>query len=100
MYADGECDVLIWISAFDTSFPVPGGDAPVIVLAPPHAAPARRVAAFLPVGVPGVDHAGQIFRSDGVVALPLRALRESALSDVASLICRIEARLDGRGDLP
>ena len=98
MYADGECDALVWISAFDASFPVPAGAAPAIVLVPPHAVPARPVAAFLPVGVPGVDHAGQIFRTDGVVALPLRALRESSLPDVASILDRIEARLDARGD--
>jgi formylmethanofuran dehydrogenase subunit B len=100
MYADGECDALVWISAFDATFPVPGGDTPVIVLAPPHAAPARRVQAYLPVGIPGVDHDGQIFRSDGVVALPLRALRDRGLHDVSSLIGRIEARLHARGSAP
>jgi formylmethanofuran dehydrogenase subunit B len=96
MYAAGECDALVWISAFDASFPVPAGSAPVIVLAPPHAAPPGRVQAYIPVGVPGVDHEGQIFRSDGVVALPLRASIDRGLSDVASLVGRIEASLAAR----
>jgi len=43
--------------------------------------------------VPGIDHAGHIYRSDVVVALPLRRLRESALPPAADVLAGITARL-------
>ena len=43
-------------------------------------------AVFLPVGRPGIDHGGQIFRTDGVVALPLRGLRRSELPSVGATL--------------
>jgi formylmethanofuran dehydrogenase subunit B len=95
MIANGEADAVVWISSFDTIHEPPATGAPVVLLAPPGAAPGD-VAVWIPVGVPGVDHAGQIFRGDGVVALPLRALRASALPDVRSVLERIEARLPAR----
>jgi formylmethanofuran dehydrogenase subunit B len=100
MVEQGEADALICISAFgEEPLPAPG-NVPTIVLAPPSARPARAVAAYIPVGTPGVDHAGQVFRTDGVVALRLSALRAPSLPDVQSVIARIEASLANRGQVP
>ena len=80
LIAGGEADALVWVAAFGGSLPPPlPPEAPLILLATPDAAPAIEPAVFLPVGRPGIDHAGQIFRADGVVALPLGVLRESVL---------------------
>jgi formylmethanofuran dehydrogenase subunit B len=49
---------------------------------------------LIPVGVPGLDHAGSLFRTDGVVAVPVRALRDTALPAAAEVLRRIAARLD------
>ena len=74
LLATGETDLLIWVSAFR---PVPPPDAavPLIALVHPETRFARAPAVFLPVGVPGVDHGGALFRTDGVVALPLAPAR-------------------------
>jgi formylmethanofuran dehydrogenase subunit B len=89
-------DCLVWVSAIGTQ-PVPvGGHAPVIALVRPgHPLPAG-VAVMLPVGTPGVDHAGSVFRTDSVVALPLRQLRDAGLPSVAEMLARIRERLAPR----
>ena len=48
---------------------------------------------FIPVGQPGLDHAGLVFRADSVVGLPLRKHRDAGLVSVAEAVDRIaEAR--------
>ncbi len=77
----GEADALVWVSALGGDPPpVLPPELPLILLAPPASETASAPAVFLPVGRPGIDHAGQIFRTDGVVALPLSALRASSLA--------------------
>jgi formylmethanofuran dehydrogenase subunit B len=99
MVEQGEADALVCISAFgEAPLPAPG-NVPTIVLAPPSARPTQAVAAYIPVGTPGVDHAGQVFRTDGVVALRLAALRAPSQPDVQSVIARIEASLANRGQV-
>ena len=68
MIAEGEADAVVWISAFGAAtLPAPLA-VPTVLLAP-HAPPeASAVAAYIPVGIPGVDHPGQVFRTDGMVA--------------------------------
>lgn len=93
MIREGEADALVWIAAFGgPALPLPA-DIPTVLLAPPAAPGARAAAAYMPVGTPGIDHAGQVFRTDGIVALRLAALRAAGLPDVASVIARIERRL-------
>lgn len=94
MLSAGEVDALVWLSGFDATRLPPESSVPTVLLAPPGITLPRAVAAYVPIGVPGVDHAGQIFRSDGVVALPLAALRESALPQAAAVLARIEAQLE------
>jgi formylmethanofuran dehydrogenase subunit B len=100
MVEQGEADALISISAFGDAPPPASGNLPTVVLAPPNAAPGRPVAAYIPVGVPGVDHAGQLFRTDSVVALQVSALRTTSLPDVRSIIAEIEAGLADRDRIP
>ncbi len=87
----GEVDALVWISAF-RPLPAPRREGlPTIALT---AAPGAADVA-IPVGTPGIDHAGQAFRSDGLVAIRLAALRDSPLPSVADIVGRIERALSG-----
>ena len=47
-----------------------------------------------PGGTPGLDHAGSVYRMDGVVSLPLRVLRDTGLPSVAQALARIRALLE------
>ena len=48
---------------------------------------------FIPIGTPGVDHAGRLVRVDNVVSLPLKNLGRSELPSAASIFSAIEAAL-------
>jgi len=91
----GGADLLIWISSF-RDLPPPEGAGLAIVLGRAGEAPARPPEVLIPVGTPGVDHAGSIYRTDSVVAMPLRRLRETGLPSVAEVVGLIEQRLPGR----
>jgi len=93
LLASGEADVLVWISSFDERRGPPATLVPTIVLGRPGMRFAEEPAVVIPVGTPGVDHAGHLFRTDRVVALPLRALRDSALPAVAQVLDAIERAL-------
>lgn len=84
--ADRAADLLLWVSAFDAEARPPGG-LPMVALAHPAQAAALAApgAVVIPVGTPGVDHAGHLFRTDGTVMLPLFALREGGAPSVAAV---------------
>lgn len=86
-----EADALVWIAAIGSAAPPPQSDVPTILLAPQPQD--RKISVYVPVGMPGLDHAGQVFRTDGVVALRLPALRASTAPDVGSVLGKIEAQL-------
>jgi len=87
-----QADLLLWIAAYGFEPPVPDTDMPTIVLGGAGtAAPDADV--FIPVGTPGVDHAGNLFRTDSVVNLPLQGLRETALPNAAAVLQRLEEAL-------
>ena len=91
----GEADALVWVSALGGDPPpVLPPELPLILLAPPGSETASAPAVFLPVGRPGIDHAGQIFRADGVVALPLSALRASSLASVGETLQAIAQAME------
>lgn len=95
LLAGGEADALVWVGGLSDAPPPAAAAAsgvPTVWLggAPDPAAPP---AVHIPVGVPGLDHAGQIFRLDGVVALPLRRLRDTTLPSAAEVLGRIRAAL-------
>jgi formylmethanofuran dehydrogenase subunit B len=92
----GEADLLLWISSFNASRTPPATATPTVVLGRPGMTFEREPAVFIPVGTPGLDHAGHLFRTDRVVALPLRRLRTTALPSVASVLAGIEAALPER----
>jgi len=93
MVAAGEGDCLVWISSFTVDLGPPATKMPLIVLGTPGVRAASPPDVFIPVGTPGVDHAGYIVRCDNVVSLPLRDLGRSALPPVASVLGAIEAAL-------
>lgn len=89
----GEADAVLWISAFrpgDLPFKT---KAPVVALAAPGSKFKQEPAVFIPVGTPGVDHAGHVLRGDTVASLPLHGVRDSALPAAAAVLAAIEARL-------
>ncbi len=90
----GIADALLWISSFEDA-PPPAAGVPTIVLARPGLALDPDPAVLIPVGTPGLDHAGSLFRTDGTVALPLRRLRKTDLPSVALVLALIERRLAG-----
>ena len=95
LLASGETDLLIWIAAFRPE-PPPDAAIPMIALAHPQTRFARPPAVFLPVGVPGVDHGGATFRTDGVVALPLAPVRAIQLRSSADWLHALRRALPER----
>lgn len=93
MLARGETDALLWISSFNPARTPPAGTTPRIVLGHPAMTFEQEPEVFIPVGIPGLDHAGHLFRSDRVVALALGRLRESPLPSTADVLTAITAAL-------
>ena len=91
-----EVDALVWISTFRPQAP-PVTDLPTIVLAASPLRFERPPEVLIPVGTPGIDHAGEIFRTDGVVALPLAALRDGGRPSAADVLGRIDRALAAGG---
>jgi formylmethanofuran dehydrogenase subunit B len=75
MLRDRETDLLVWLATLLPE-PVPDTACPKIVIGHPGTRFAVPPKVFLPAAIPGIDHAGHCFRTDGVVALPLRKLLE------------------------
>ena len=89
-----EADALVWVSSFSPAHDLPRADMPVIVLATPDTRLDFTPEVFIPVATPGVDHGGQLFRMDNVVALPLKQVRHSDCLSVSALLARVT---DGLG---
>lgn len=81
-------DCLVWISSFGP-LPLPERHPPAIALVRPGDPVPQDAAVVIPVGTPGLDHAGSVYRMDGVVGLPLRALRATTLPSAAQALARI-----------
>lgn len=93
-----DADVTLWISAFRPEGPEIGTGGDVIMLAPPETAVTPEPALFIPVGTPGIDHAGDVFRADSVVALHAGALIDRGLPSVADVIGRMLVELEQSAD--
>ena len=99
LLADGAVDGLLWISSFDPSRLPPATWLPCIVLGPPAMAerlrgqPAARDQVFIPVATPGLNAAGHLFRTDGLVVVPLGAARDDGLAGVAQVLARLGEQL-------
>lgn len=88
----GDVDALLWIASFGTEPARPATELPTVVIGGPGvAAPAKGV--FIPVATPGLGGIGHLFRTDGVVALPLDATRNDGLPGVADVAKALTARV-------
>jgi len=96
---DRAVDGLLWISSFDPARMPPDGGAvplPRIVLGPPAMAAglhSRGEDIFIPVATPGLNAPGHLFRTDGIVVVPLAAARDDGLAGVAEVLRRLDERL-------
>ena len=93
MLKEGEGDLLVWIASISPDLVPPPAKMPTIVLGTPGLALTEPPSVFIPVGTPGVDHAGRLVRVDNVVTLPLKDLGRADLTPVADVLSAIEAAL-------
>ncbi|MGH6802078.1 MAG: formylmethanofuran dehydrogenase [Methyloceanibacter sp.] len=93
MLKEGEGDLLVWIASISPDLVPPPAKMPTIVLGTPGLALTEPPSVFIPVGTPGVDHAGRLVRVDNVVTLPLKDLGRADLPPVADVLSAIEAAL-------
>ncbi|MEO8157336.1 MAG: formylmethanofuran dehydrogenase subunit B [Betaproteobacteria bacterium] len=84
----GEADAMLFVCALDARRTAPSGDVPSIVLGRAGMR-AEVCSVFIPVSVPGLHHAGHLYRADNVVAVHLRKLTGSALPTAAQALQRI-----------
>lgn len=95
LLAQRAVDALVWISTFSAR-PAPDSPGiPQIVIGQPGLAVRPDDAVYLPAGTPGLDHAGELIRTDAVVCLPLRKLRAAPLPSVAEVLALLASRLGG-----
>lgn len=86
------CDALLWVSTFNPYLP-PKIKIPTIVVGHPDMQFEHQPDVFIPVGIPGVDHTGMMFRVDSSITLPLHKLRESELPSLSDVINQIKAAI-------
>lgn len=96
LLASGEADALLWLSTFGPERTPPASELPTVVIGHAGLQFEREPAVYIPVGVPGIDHRGIMFRSDSVVSLPLQQLRQSPLPTLAQVLEAIEQTLPGK----
>ena len=93
MLVNGEADVLVWVQAFNAASVPPQTELPTIVVARSGMTFAKEPDVFIPVGTPGIDHAGHAYRLDNVVAIRLKKCRDSGLPSTADVLNAIEQAL-------
>jgi len=93
MLKNGEADLLMWVSSFNVSRTPPEFKVPTVVIGRSGMTFDQEPEVFIPVGVPGIDHAGRTFRGDSSVAVPLRKLRDSGLPSTFEVLSAIEQTL-------
>jgi formylmethanofuran dehydrogenase subunit B len=93
LLASGEADALFWVSSFNPDRMPPATGIPTVVFGHAQMQFSREPDVFIPVGMPGADHKGIMFRSDNVVSLPLQQLRNSALPSLGAVLTAIEQAL-------
>ncbi|MDO9214588.1 MAG: formylmethanofuran dehydrogenase subunit B [Methylococcales bacterium] len=90
LLVDGEADALVWVQAFNVNSVPPATDLPTIVIGRSGMTFAKEPDVFIPVGTPGIDHAGHAYRMDNVVAIRLKKLRDSGLPSTGDVLNAIE----------
>ncbi len=92
LVANGEADALVWVQAYNTASIPPMTDLPTIVVGRSGMVFEKEPDVFIPVGTPGIDHAGHVYRMDSVVAIRLKKLRDSGLPSTADVMNAIETQ--------
>lgn len=93
LLSNGEADALVWVQAFNVKAVPPVTDLPTIVVGRSGMTFTKEPDVFIPVGTPGIDHAGHAYRMDNVVAIRLKKLRDSGLPSTADVLNAIEQAL-------
>jgi formylmethanofuran dehydrogenase subunit B len=93
LIAEGEADALVWVQAFNSKSVPPVTDLPTIVVGRSGMTFAKEPDVFIPVGTPGIDHVGHAYRTDNVVAIRLKKLRDSGLPSTADVLNAIDKAL-------
>ncbi len=88
LLAGGGVDCLVWLASVREQA-LPETAVPTIVLHGAAHTPPPSAEVAIAVGTPGLDHDGSIYRSDGVVSLPLRRLRDTRLPSAADILDRV-----------
>jgi formylmethanofuran dehydrogenase subunit B len=94
LLAEGEADALVWVATLNARQTPPPAAVPTVVIGRCGMVFEREPEVFIPVGAPGIDHAGQMYRCDNVVSLPLRKLRDAGLPSGAAVLAAIEKALN------
>ena len=89
-----DVDSLLWISAFSDDTP-PALNVPTIILSA-HQTGMSDADVYIPIGIPGIDHAGNLFRTDSIINIPLKKVRDSASHSAAWVIREILSEIEGR----
>ena len=93
MLINNEVDTLLWISSFNINRIPPTSNATTVVLGRSGMTLEKEPEVFIPVGTPGIDHEGRTFRTDSVVTVPLRKLRDSGLPSTFDVLTAVEKAL-------
>lgn len=93
MLAADEVDTLLWISSFNVDRTPPKSNAKTVVLGRSGMVFDQEPEVFIPIGIPGIDHVGRAFRTDGAVSIPLRKLRDSGLPSTFDVLTAVEKAL-------
>lgn len=96
LLADKATDLLIWTAAIHPDPPC-AYDIPLIAITRPDVIFEQPASVHIPVGIPGIDHSGHIFRTDSVVIVPLKQLRQTALPSAAEVLADIRQQLPDNG---
>jgi formylmethanofuran dehydrogenase subunit B len=91
LLASGEADLLLWATTLVADAP-PATDRPLIAIVSDDVVLEKPADVEIRVGIPAIDHAGAVFRSDTVIALPLQATRPSDQPSVGDAVQAILAR--------
>jgi len=82
-------DSLLWLSSFDNNLTAPRTEIPTIVISKPSRKYAKEAEVYIPIGTPGIDHSGNLIRTDSAVTLPLKKLRKLGLSSGSEILKKI-----------
>src|SRR4051812_40493374 len=92
----GEVDALLFVPAFDSQNLPPATKVPTVVLGRA-GMQTGNCAVFIPIGVPGLHHAGHLYRTDNVVAMRMRQIAGAAYPSAAHVVQKlVDARRQTR----